>query len=160
MLFIIVTRGFVRGNALRWTESVEVREQLSTSAFTMWKQHPWIGVGLGNFLVTLPDFLPSRQIYFLQPVHAIYLLVLSELGIVGFVAFCVLLWKLIERGQWAVPIFLAKKFWGNLTIKSVYTVAFFSLLIIGFFDHYPLTLQQGQLLFTILLALSAQENAN
>jgi len=64
-------------------ESVVVRQQLNAAAIKLWQSSPLFGVGLGNFLVRLPEALPTRTIYFLQPVHNIYLLLLSEVGIVG-----------------------------------------------------------------------------
>jgi hypothetical protein len=54
-------------------ESVAVRIALNQSAIDIWWMHPWLGVGLGNFIVALPSFLPAKFIYFLQPVHNIYL---------------------------------------------------------------------------------------
>jgi O-antigen ligase len=110
-------------------ESVVVRQQLNTSAVAMFKESPVFGKGLGNFLVELPAHLPSRQIYFLQPVHNIYLLVLAETGLIGLAAFLWLLWK--RRSRWIIVV-----------------------LLLGFADHYFLTLQQGQLLLTILLSLT------
>jgi len=109
-------------------ESVIVRTQLNNSAIKMFLESPVLGKGLGNFLVTLPDTIPSRQIYFLQPVHNIYLLVLSETGVIGFTLFIGLLWTARKKRILILVLFL------------------------GFFDHYFLTLQQGQLLLTILLS--------
>jgi len=121
------------------SESVVVRQQLNSAAITMWQHSPLFGVGLGNFLVELPKNLPSRTIYFLQPVHNIYLLILAETGLVGLVAFFFLLWHVFRRVHWTFGI-------GHW--------AFFSLLLLGLVDHYLLTLQQGQLLFTLFLSLS------
>lgn len=112
-------------------ESVVVREQLNNAALSLWQHSPLVGVGLGNFLVRLPEVLASRQIYFLQPVHNIYLLVLAETGIIGFIMVLLLLRHTIKKLQ--IPLI--------------------ALLLLGFVDHYPLTLQQGQLLFTLVLAL-------
>lgn len=117
-------------------ESVVVRQQLNNAAFSMWQHSPLVGVGLGNFLVELPKALPSKSVYFLQPVHNIYLLVLAETGVVSFILFCWFLWKVF------------------LHPFSIYHLSFIILLILGLVDHYPLSLQQGQLLFTLLLALT------
>jgi O-antigen ligase len=120
-------------------ESIVVREQLNVAAISMVRVSPVIGNGLGNFLVQLPDYLVSRQIYFLQPVHNIYLLLLSETGIIGFAVFLWIVWKALRN--------MSKKF-------IVYHFSLVMLLVIGLVDHYTLTLQQGQLLFTIFLSLS------
>jgi O-antigen ligase len=115
-------------------ESVVVRQELNSAAVTMFSQSPIFGKGLGNFLIELPKNLVSRQIYFLQPVHNIYLLLLSETGIVGFGLFIWMLWNIFKRK------------------KTIIHYSLFMLLTLGLVDHYPLTLQQGQLLLTILLS--------
>jgi hypothetical protein len=114
-------------------ESVVVRQQLNVSAIHIWKSHPLIGVGLGNFLVVLPDFLPSRVIYFLQPVHNIYLLLLSEIGVIGGIGVIGVIWKIRKR--------------------VVCPLSLVSVFLLGLVDHYFLTLQQGQLLLTIIISL-------
>ena len=120
------------------SESVVVRMALNASAISIWKSHPWFGVGLGNFLVALPSFLPSSFIYYLQPVHNIYLLLLSEVGVVG--VFCILYF-----------VYRMKKYFLHTT---VYSIPMISLLILGLVDHYPLTLQQGQLLLVLVCSIA------
>jgi hypothetical protein len=120
-------------------ESVVVREQLNAAALSMVRASPVIGNGMGNFLVQLPDHLVSRQIYFLQPVHNIYLLLLSETGVLGGAVFLWVLWKAVRN--------MLQKF-------SIVHFSLLMLLSIGLVDHYLLTLQQGQLMFTIFLSLS------
>ena len=113
------------------SESVVVRGQLNTAAIAIVRSAPFFGAGLGNFLVALPEFLPSRTIYFLQPVHNIYLLLVSEIGLIGFIG---LIWIIRKRMKWSVSLV--------------------ALLLLGLVDHYPLTLQQGRLLLTLVIALS------
>jgi O-antigen ligase len=120
-------------------ESVVVREQLNTAAILMFRASPVIGNGLGNFLVRLPDYLVSRTIYFLQPAHNIYLLLLSETGIVGFSIFLWVIWKSGKN--------IFRKF-------SLSHLSLFTILLLGLVDHYFLTLQHGQLLFAVFLSLS------
>ena len=109
-------------------ESITQRESLVQSSEAMIKNHPIFGVGLNNFLTNLPAFEK------VQPVHNIFLLVLSETGIVGISFF---LWFLIKT---------IKK------VQSSYLLLLVScLLFLGIFDHYFLTLQQGQLLFAMVL---------
>jgi O-antigen ligase len=130
-------------------ESVVVRQQLNNAAITVWKQSPIVGVGLGNFLVKLPDALPSRQIYFLQPVHNIYLLLLSETGVVG-VGILLLFVVYLLNHEYGILNH------GKNIKKYSFTIQYslFSILLLGLVDHYPLTLQQGQLLLTLLFSLS------
>jgi len=122
-------------------ESVYVRNELSNAAISIWKTSPIIGVGLGNFLVELPKYYPHREIFFLQPVHNIYLLLLSETGIVGFLFCAYFLWKLYKH--------IARQ-----RLFVICHLSFVILLLLGAVDHYPLTLQQGQLLLTILISFT------
>ena len=119
-----------------YEESVVVRLALNESALSMWKQYSLLGVGLGNFLVVLPSVLPSRIIYFLQPVHNIYLLLLSEIGVIGICLFLLL-------GVYFVKHELRIMNYGKTKERHVL-----------FVDHYPLSLQQGRLFFTLLISLN------
>ncbi len=134
MIIIFLASYFMLHNSSE--ESVVVRGQLNTAAIKLWQSSPLFGVGLGNFLVRLPEALPVRTIYFLQPVHNIYLLVLSEIGIVG--VGLIVLWIASQSQKWRVSLHFS----------------LFTLLLLGLVDHYPLTLQQGQLLLTVLVGMS------
>lgn len=133
-------------------ESYVVRQQLNIAAIQTWKNSPLIGIGAGNFLVALPSHLVSRQIYFLQPVHNIYLLLLSEIGVVGI--------ALIVVGF----IFLKYEYRTPNTDKDKHLRTFiiynsvFSIFVLGLVDHYFLSLQQGQLLLTVVLAFALMRN--
>lgn len=109
------------------------RLELIKAALTIVKENLLTGVGLNNFIPNLPKvsntFLNAWE---LQPVHNIFLLIFSEIGIVGFVVFCLLSFV-------------------GLTTNSYGLIA---ILITGLSDHYWLTLQQNMLLFTYILAFS------
>lgn len=129
-------------------ESVVVRQQLNAAAIKLWATSPLFGVGLGNFLVRLPEVLPTRTIYFLQPVHNIYLLLLAEIGIVG-------IGLIVLFVLWVLKYELRIMNYGKRKSKELFMLhtSLFIILLLGLVDHYPLTLQQGQLLLTILAAL-------
>ncbi len=149
---LLVSIGVVLGILYSFSavdESVVVRQQLNTAALEIWKSHPWFGVGLGNFLVSLPSFLPSKFIYFLQPVHNIYLLIFSEIGIFGFCIFLLFMWKSISGLVYG--IWVKKKL--LLPPYTIYKLPFIMLLLLGFVDHYPLSLQQGQLMLSLSIGL-------
>lgn len=137
---------------LSWgDESVVVRQQLNAVAVQQWWSSPTFGVGLGNFLVRLPETLPTRAIYFLQPVHNIYLLLLSEVGVVGIGLIVIAAWKLVGAELGIMNYELWKK---RINAKPIIHYSLFIILLLGLVDHYPLTLQQGQLLMTLFFALS------
>jgi O-antigen ligase len=138
------------------SESVVVRAQLNASAISLIRQSPLLGVGLGNFLVKLPEVLPSRMIYFLQPVHNIYLLVLSEIGVVGIGLLLFMVGYFVKHESGIPSTSLrAGMNHGKKQNTSLFIIHYslFTILLLGFVDHYPLTLQQGRLLLTILVSL-------
>jgi O-antigen ligase len=129
-------------------ESLTLRQDLNIAAIEMIKKSPIIGVGLGNFLVRLPEFYQGKgQVRFLQPAHNIYLMIAAETGLVGLGLF---LWFLFltYRHLRGVPQAQHHLGGGNVLIALI------SILLLGFFDHYFYTLQQGQLLATLILSLA------
>jgi O-antigen ligase len=123
---------------LAGSESVIVRNELNSAALTMISDNAFLGVGWGNFLTILPSYLTTRAIYFLQPVHNIYLLMISQFGFVGLIFFVVCIISVSKR---------MKK------ISPIAGVLLFLIALLGLVDHYFLTLQQGQLLFSIIAGL-------
>ncbi|MBI3380221.1 O-antigen ligase family protein [Candidatus Gottesmanbacteria bacterium] len=98
------------------------------------------GTGLNNSITQVQNYINTFPgLYIFQPVHNIYLLILSETGIVGFLLFLLLTIMYITRIFKSPPIFL---------------YIFIQLFILGLFDHYLFTLQQGQLLLVVFTALS------
>lgn len=124
-------------------ESFTLRNKLTTVSLEMIKTYPLFGVGINNFLVNLPDMAKIQTVKELQPVHNIFLLLASETGIVGFgflIWFIVKTYKKIENTSigWQV--------------KSYKHILLLILFVLGSFDHYFFTLQQGQLLCSFILA--------
>ncbi len=92
--------------------SFEFREQYNDVALAMWQNNPLLGVGLNHFpehlsehsakLGQLVDEMgEGRKKFGLRvsaPVHNLYLLVMSETGTVGLVAFLVLLFGALYTG--------------------------------------------------------------
>ncbi|MCW2698845.1 MAG: O-antigen polymerase, partial [Blastococcus sp.] len=64
-------------------EEIDSRLQLNTIALDMWDDHLLLGVGLNNFEVVLPRYEEHFVIFFGNPVHNLYLLNLSETGVLG-----------------------------------------------------------------------------
>ncbi|MDP3918240.1 MAG: O-antigen ligase family protein [Candidatus Woesebacteria bacterium] len=112
------------------------RLELIKAAFQMIKENFFFGVGLNNFI---PNLVKVSNTYLnsweLQPVHNIFLLVFSETGIIGLLAFGYLL--------------LA-----GLTTNSYGLIA---VLFSGLSDHYWLTLQQNLLLFVFVLVITKKK---
>lgn len=109
------------------------RLELINASWQMIKSNFWFGVGLNNFIPNLVKVSNTFvNAWELQPVHNIFLLVFSETGIIGLLAFGLLSFA-------------------GLTANSYGLIA---VLFSGMSDHYWLTLQQNILLFTFTLAIS------
>lgn len=117
-----------------WMERVT----LLGAAVKMSVLYPLMGVGLNNFIVSLPFFLNSASSFSLfQPVHSVYFLWLSETGIIGLCLGVVGVYVLYKK---------------SLHAPTLISFLFLMLLSLGMFDHYIATLQQGQLLATLVVS--------
>ncbi|MBI4158181.1 MAG: hypothetical protein HY505_00970 [Candidatus Yanofskybacteria bacterium] len=103
------------------------------------------GIGLGDFTGWLMEQNPNLPSYMYQPVHNIYLLIYSEVGILGLIFFLLFLAGLFYE-------FIKKTQLRELKHYSFLLVAV-SVLFIGLFDHFLLTIQQGRFIFWLSLAL-------
>lgn len=105
------------------SDSVSERIYLAHQSLQIISTHPIFGVGLGNFVSQVPTIR--------QPVHNIFLLIISELGIPVSI---LLLYKVAKEF----------KYWHLVLIV---------ILALGLVDHYWVTLQQNILLLVLVLAM-------
>ena len=128
--------------------SVSDRLRYTELGLNLVKENP-LGVGIGNqvfYSVKNGEYLKlgMDKVWLWEPVHNLYLLIASEIGILGFVAFCVFIfsifinWKLF--GVWSLELGASK-------------IMFLSLLLLGLFDHYLWTLQPGRLMLWLTIGL-------
>lgn len=140
-------------------ESLDRRQELNLAAWGMIKADPLFGVGMGNFLVNLPDYQQDVHIVrFLQPAHNVYLMVGAETGFVGLtalLAFLLLTYqKLFSRSLNRSLIRAQNKKIPTENISTSLIIALSVILSLSFFDHYFYTLQQGQLLLALIIGFS------
>lgn len=107
--------------------------------------NPVLGVGPGNFVWhTLKTFRFDKA-YLYQPAHNIYILIASESGFTGLALFLIFIF------------FLTYSFISKTGLRALYQLSFFivfaSVLVMGLFDHFLWTIQQGQIIFWTTLAL-------
>lgn len=144
VLLILLTLFFFQNTPLvqRFTktkiaeESFVQREYLINQSLNMFVKNPVFGVGINNYYNNLEK--SKEKTLFIQPVHNIFLLALSQTGLIGFVYFLFIFYKALKS-----------PFAKNQKINSL----FFTLLLIilGMSDHYFLTVQQGQVMFVLIL---------
>ena len=124
-------------------DAIAQRLSLINASFQMIASSPLFGVGLFNFIPTLLLIQQPLTIgTYLQPVHNIFLLVAAETGLIGLGFFGWFLWKTLQR--------IRNQESG---IREILYILFTVILITGMFDHYWITLQQGQLLFAFVIGL-------
>ncbi|MCX6792530.1 MAG: O-antigen ligase family protein [Candidatus Falkowbacteria bacterium] len=129
-------------------------EQLSTSeriagykeSLPIIKQHLVIGSGLGTYGLALKDKDPKQLVWYYQPIHDLYLLILAEAGILGALLW---LWFMLKNiiSAW-------KKFPEDRFIISGTIIV---LLCIGLFDHWLMSLHFGLLFSAAALGLTLRK---
>lgn len=99
------------------------------------------GIGVGQFAPEFKKINPTDLAEWnIQPVHNLYLLIWSEIGLIGFL----LIFLFIVKNTAAT----------NLSTRNeLFLIAFGGFIILGMFDHYFWTIPQGQFLFWLALAL-------
>ena len=118
------------------------RSWLTEQASSMTRNHPLTGVGIGSFIIELADYAVDGAI--IEPVHNLFLLAASELGIVGLLLVTGLFTTI------AANIFKAR------TPKAILAgAALTGLGIVSLFDHYLWTLAPGRIMLGLALGLWA-----
>lgn len=131
--------------------AISIRALYMETAFSMIRERPLVGVGWGRFTDLLPEYVTPKPmavpsvsfpLWLMQPVHNIYLLVAAEAGVAALAVFASFVFVIIRAG------ILTRDSYGLGA-----AAAFFMLIIAGLFDHFPLTVQQGALLFWFLAGI-------
>ncbi len=131
---LYIPNKFISGN-----QSWEERYNLLKATISMIVSHPTLGVGLNNSIIHAISYAPKWDLYFFQPVHNIFMLVFSEIGLLGFFIFLTSLLYIFRNA---------------LLKNKILLIPLIQMIIIGLFDHYLFTLQQGMLLFIIVASLA------
>jgi hypothetical protein len=130
------TNVFVGGDS-GWQDRIN----LLRSSWEVVKRNWFLGVGIGNYVKAMEDFVPrtKKGILLTQPVHNVLMLILSEIGVIGLMIYIYTFLSLI---------ILNVKRWNYLKI-----LVLLSILIIGSFDHYLFSLPQGLIIFLLFIVI-------
>jgi hypothetical protein len=119
-------------------KSVAERQLYWQDSQKLIKNSHWLGVGVGNYETKLSRLEPDRIYYQWQPVHNVFVLILTETGIFGFLSFTAffagLLFLSLRRNVFNLSVCLA-------------------LCIIMILDHYLWSLHFGLMFFCLVSGL-------
>lgn len=122
--------------------SFDERRKLFDAGLKVLRENWLLGTGIGRFTEAMELFVPraKNNVLLLQPVHNIFLLLLSDLGVLGSLAYLYIL------------IYLFIKRFRRVSLYS--GILLFTVVVIGLFDHYFFSMPQGLVLFYVFLSLS------
>ncbi len=118
-------------------EAVQDRLIYNKIALSETRTHFLLGDGIGQSVPAMMKHFRDYPIYVYQPTHNVYLLIVSELGILGFLSIA------------GFVVFLHydfSKYAPNKSFRYLVWIISFGLLCMGLLDHFMWTLQQSSLL--------------
>lgn len=143
---------FSRFNPSQRVEAVSIEERVSQykEFGQVFLSAPVFGVGPNAYTFTRALLDPGRAVWEYQPIHNTILLILSELGIIGFIFFAHWIYQIdmLSHARWREP-------------NGMFALALgVALLVIAFFDHYLWSLWPGLALSVLSLAIMAKWSYN
>lgn len=146
------------------SQSLDQREVLSNVPRGTIFDNPILGVGQGQLIWSVRHNSELLDWQF-QPVHNVFILVWSELGIVGLIFFVWMLWKMFHLpvcrqapAQSNVPrlpeteMFHVEHFWAGGTLY-IFQGILIGFMFVMLFDHYLWDIQQGQIILSLVIGL-------
>lgn len=134
--------------------SLDKRLALAQSSVHSITNHPFFGTGLGNSLYSQSVMSQQLPYFFLQPVHNVFLLFMSEAGLVMTAVTALFVWREIRRSgilKQAMPA--GRQVQDEDRKRALLSIAVV-IIITGSFDHYWLTLIQNQLSLAAFLGVT------
>lgn len=151
MLFPDLFNTRISSNTRLEHASIAERKTYTEQSIELLQTQGLRGVGIGNYTTAAYEHDAQRNTVLpghrYQPVHNIPLLVLTELGILGLLAFMLFLFHLIAGTSWRNPS------------QYCWSLCLIALAVISMFDHYLWTLHFGILFFWLIAAFHEQGKA-
>ncbi len=146
--FAIVTAYFKFSDFL--LRGVDFRQELLVQSLAIFQKSPYYGIGLNNFFVWQLPLIKTISPTNFQPPHNIFVVALLSLGLFGFFILPYLFYESIRSLGQKIKA-------SNIELRSFYMsvlLVLISIIIVGFFDHFFVTLEQGEIMFALILGLS------
>lgn len=125
--------------------SNQQRIKMLQGGWAMLKDHPLIGVGIGQFPIVYANYLlPGAKIY--THIHCFYMHLLVELGLIGFTVFLILVYNVLKTGINTNAHLDGERTWFYYGVLG----ALVGIGVCNLFDWTFLNLQVGS--FTLMLA--------
>ena len=132
-------------------QAVALRIYYNDIAVSAIKEKPFLGLGLGNFVWYLFNNYQFKEFWLYQPVHNIYLLIASEIGIFGLIVFLIFIAKIL-LGSFSL-VFKRQILDNKKLILFTFYSLLFTFLALSLIDHYLWTIQQSRFAFWVVLAI-------
>jgi len=142
-IILLISLWETKPHSIFSSQSMHERDLYYSVSREIINTRPLIGFGIGQFVYTEYMFHGTLPGWQYQPVHNAYLLIISEIGMIGFIIFLlsliILVFRKINRSE--NPRML------ELTYYVFCIIICFA--VISIFDHYFWDIEQGQLIFFI-----------
>jgi len=144
---LIFTLFLIKSTSFFSNRSLQERDLYQNVSYETFLKHPLAGVGIGQFVMSEYQNHPSLESWQYQPVHNIYLLAFSELGIVGLIFFLLWIFSIMRwgSGKNRNTDLLRSLLLTRLSICCIVL----SFLFIAFFDHYFWDIKLGTIIFAL-----------
>lgn len=140
LLYFPLVKTRIKGESYHEVRSIEERIGGPKFALELWKTTPVRGVGVGNYVPAMFESSPIQERWVYEPVHVVPLLILTELGILGFSLFLLALFLFLKSISWE-------------SIHIIFTLSVLPLLLL---DHYLYSNPLGLFLLAIFLGTFPQ----
>ncbi|MFZ5424418.1 MAG: O-antigen ligase family protein [Patescibacteria group bacterium] len=153
LVFLILVAGLLvplvsQNKLVSSYSSLYRRVDLARGSLEIVKQYPLFGSGLNTNTTLIEKYIYKvESVRFPQPVHNVFLLLISEAGVIALVSFLFMFVRTLHH-------LLNRK--DNFAKLMLVSLAQF--IILGSFDHYIFTILQTQVLFWLTLGMSLAYN--
>lgn len=127
-----------------------LRSDLLDISFKIIKSSSIFGIGLMNFFYYEAAYQKTISPILLQPVHNIFVLTWAEAGVFGLLFLLVFF---VRTAQVLLEKIKGKNTQAKDFYKSIFLI-FLAIVLVGNFDHFFLTLQQGKMLLAIVVGMA------